>query len=151
LQRQEERCHHNNDVQQKIFRLDPIIDFWCFGHFIVPDSKSFLLLTSSKWVTLRLQGCRVRGRKPQSLGGRRISLFFSSSLLKTFSMNAFQGQYLKRAEITRIAPIKPTISQKIPETKKERTIRMLPKMERMIDSCFPTFFVLTTGSTSSPY
>jgi hypothetical protein len=48
-----------------------------------------------------------------------------------------------------IAPINPTPNQKIPEMKKERTIRMLPKMERTIDSCLPTFFVLTIGFTSS--
>jgi hypothetical protein len=50
-----------------------------------------------------------------------------------------------------IAPINPTPNQKIPEMRKEKTIRMLPKMERTTNSCFPTFFVLTTGSTSSPY
>jgi hypothetical protein len=44
-----------------------------------------------------------------------------------------------------IAPINPTPNQKIPEMKKERTIRMLPRTERTIDSCFPTFFVLTIG------
>jgi len=50
-----------------------------------------------------------------------------------------------------IAPINPTPNQKIPEMKKERTIRMLPKMERTIDSCFPTFFILTIGFTSFPF
>jgi len=72
-------------------------------------------------------------------------------LLKTFSKSLFHGQYLKRAETTMIAPINPTPNQKTPEMKKERTIRMPPKMERTIDSCFPTFFVLTIGFTSSPY
>jgi hypothetical protein len=71
-------------------------------------------------------------------------------LLKTFSKSPFHGQYLKSAETTRIAPSSPTINQKIPEMKKERTIKMLPKMERTIDSCFPTFFVLTTGPPLLP-
>jgi hypothetical protein len=62
-------------------------------------------------------------------------------------MNAFQGQYLKTAETTRIAPINPTPNQKISEMKKERTIRMPPKIDRTIDSCFPTFFVLTIAPT----
>jgi len=76
--------------------------------------------------------------------------FSSRSLLKTFSKSRFDGQYLKRAETTVIAPINPTPSQKIPETKKDRTIRMLPKMDRTSDSFLPTFFVLTIGLTSSP-
>jgi hypothetical protein len=76
--------------------------------------------------------------------------FYLPSLLKTFSKTPFHGQYLKRAETTMIAPINPTPNQRIPETKKERTIRMAPKMERTIDSCFPMFFVLTIGSPSSP-
>jgi hypothetical protein len=50
-----------------------------------------------------------------------------------------------------IAPINPTPNQKTPEMKKEMTIIMLPKMERTIDSCFPMFFILITGSTSSFY
>ena len=50
-----------------------------------------------------------------------------------------------------MTPINPTPNQKIPEMKKERAIRILPKMERTIDSCFPMFFVLTIASTSSPY
>jgi hypothetical protein len=66
-------------------------------------------------------------------------------------MKAFQGQYLKRAETTMIAPINPTINQKIPDMKKAKTIKMLPRMERRIDSCFPIFFVLIIGSTSFPY
>jgi hypothetical protein len=77
--------------------------------------------------------------------------FSLPALLKTFSRSPFHGQYLKRAERTRIAPINPIPNQKIPEMKKERTIRILPKMDRTIDSCFPTFFVLTIGVTSSPY
>jgi hypothetical protein len=86
------------------------------------------------------------------LNGEIFTYPFSlPSLPKTFSKSPFHGQYLKRAETTMIAPINPTPNQKIPERKKERTIRMLPKMERTIDSCFPTFFVLTIGFTSSPY
>jgi hypothetical protein len=69
--------------------------------------------------------------------------FSLPSLPKTFSKSPFHGQYLKIAETTMITPINPTPNQKIPEMKKERTIRMLPKMVRTIDSCFPTFFVLT--------
>jgi hypothetical protein len=49
-------------------------------------------------------------------------------LPKTFSKSPFHGQYLKRAETTTITPINPTPNQKIPEMKKERTIRMLPRM-----------------------
>ena len=44
-----------------------------------------------------------------------------------------------------IAPINPIPDQKIPEMKKERTIRILPKIDRATDSCLPMFLVLTTG------
>jgi hypothetical protein len=50
-----------------------------------------------------------------------------------------------------MAPINPTPNQKTPEIKKEKTIRMLPKMKRTIDSCLPTLFVLIIGPMSSPY
>ena len=75
--------------------------------------------------------------------------FSLPSLLKTFSKTPFHGQYLKRAETTMMAPINPTPNQNIPEMKKERTIRMLPKMVRTTDSCFPTFLLLIIGVTSS--
>jgi hypothetical protein len=76
---------------------------------------------------------------------------FSLRLLKTFSKSPFHGQYFKKAETKMIAPINPTPNQKIPEMRKERTIRMLPKTKRTIDSCFPMFFVLTIRFTSSSY
>ncbi len=80
------------------------------------------------------------------LNGEILTYPFSlPSLPKTFSKNPFHGQYLKRAERTMTTPINPTPSQKIPEMKKERTIRILPKMERTIDSCLPRFFLLTIG------
>jgi hypothetical protein len=73
-------------------------------------------------------------------------LFFSPSLLKTFSINPFQGQYPNRAVRINTIPINPTTQRKIPSMKKAKIIKMTPMIERKIVSALPTFFVLTTDS-----
>jgi hypothetical protein len=73
-------------------------------------------------------------------------LFFSPSLLKTFSINPFQGQYPNIAVRINTTPINPTTQRKIPSMKKAKIIKMTPMIERKIASALPTFFVLTTDS-----
>jgi hypothetical protein len=63
-------------------------------------------------------------------------------------MNPFHGQYLRRAETTRITPINPTHNQKIPEMKKARMIKIPPVIDRKSPSLFPTFFTFTADFPS---
>jgi hypothetical protein len=79
-------------------------------------------------------------------------LFLPPSLLKTFSISPFQGQYSNIAVRINITPINPTIQRKIPSMKKAKIIKMIPMIERKIASGLLTFFVLTMGSIFfSPY
>ena len=74
----------------------------------------------------------------------------SSSLLKTFSINPFQGQYPNRAVIMNTTPIIPTTHRKIPSMEKAKMTKMTPMIERKIASILPTFFVLIMGSIQFP-
>ena len=56
---------------------------------------------------------------------RLLFVFFAEDLQR----ESFRGQYLKRAETATIAPMNPIPSQKIPEIKKDRVIRVPPKTE----------------------
>jgi hypothetical protein len=74
----------------------------------------------------------------------------SSSLLKTFSINPFHGQYPKRAVIMNTTPITPTTHRKIPSMEKAKPTKMTPIIERKTASILPTFFVLIMGSILFP-
>jgi hypothetical protein len=74
--------------------------------------------------------------------------FFVSSLLKTFSMNPFQGQYPNMAVSITTTPANPTIHLKTPEMKKARMINRTPKINRKIPSPFPIFFTFIAGFPS---
>jgi hypothetical protein len=71
--------------------------------------------------------------------------FFIFSLLKTFSMNPFQGQYPNMAVRITTTPTHPRIHRKTPEMKKTRMINMTPMINRKIPSPFPTFFTFMAG------
>jgi hypothetical protein len=71
--------------------------------------------------------------------------FFSSFLLKTFSIIPFQGQNPNIAVRINITPINPAIQREIPSTEKAKTIKMTPMIERKMASTVPTFFGLTIG------
>ncbi|OGP89288.1 MAG: hypothetical protein A2157_10275 [Deltaproteobacteria bacterium RBG_16_47_11] len=68
---------------------------------------------------------------------------FLLSLLKTFSINPFQGQYPKKAVRRTATPISPRIHLNTPETKKERIIQITPMTSRETASPLATFFILT--------
>jgi hypothetical protein len=74
----------------------------------------------------------------------------SSSLLKTFSINPFHGQYPKRAVIMNTTPINPTTHRKIPSMEKAKLTKITPMIERKTASILPTFFVLIIGSILFP-
>jgi len=69
-------------------------------------------------------------------------------LLKTFSINPFQGQYPNMAVRITTSPIGPRIHRKTPEMKKARVINIIPMIKRKIPSPFPTFFAFTAGFSS---
>jgi hypothetical protein len=73
------------------------------------------------------------------------SYLCSSSLLKTFSINPFHGQYPKRAVTMNTTPINPTTHRMIPSMEKAKMTKMTPMIERKIASILPTFFVLIKG------
>jgi hypothetical protein len=62
-------------------------------------------------------------------------------LLKTFSINPFQGQYPNIAVRIITTPINPRIHRKNPEIKIAKIIKMTPMTDRKIASPLPTFFV----------
>jgi hypothetical protein len=68
--------------------------------------------------------------------------FFTPSLLKTFSINPFQGQYPNRAVRITTTPTNPRTHRKTPEIRKVRIIKITPMTDRKIASPLPTFFVL---------
>jgi hypothetical protein len=72
--------------------------------------------------------------------------FLSSSLLKTFSINPFHGQYPKIAVTINATPINPIIQLSIPWMKKVNSIKMAPMTIRKIASFVATFLVLAIGS-----
>jgi len=69
-------------------------------------------------------------------------------LLKTFSINPFQGQYPNMAVRTTTTPTNPRIHGKNPEMKKARIIKITPMINRKTPSPLPTFFTFTAGFTS---
>jgi hypothetical protein len=69
-------------------------------------------------------------------------------LLKTFSINPFQGQYPKRAVKINITPINPTTQRAIPEKKKAAMIKTIPAIDRKMISLPTTFFLVTIGFIS---
>ena len=72
-------------------------------------------------------------------------------LLKTFSIDAFQGQYPNMAVRMTTSPIGPRIHRKTPEVKKAMVINIIPIIKRIIPSPFPTFFAFTVlFSSCSP-
>jgi hypothetical protein len=70
--------------------------------------------------------------------------------LKTFSINAFQGQYPNVAVRIITTPINPRIHPEIPEIRKAKTVRTTPMADRKISSPLPTFFVLIQDPISPP-
>jgi hypothetical protein len=77
-------------------------------------------------------------------------LFLSPSLLKTFSINPFQGQYPNIVVRISATPISPRTHRKPPEMKKAETIKMIPMTDRKIASPLPPFFILTNDSIPAP-
>jgi hypothetical protein len=69
-------------------------------------------------------------------------------LLKTFSMNPFQGQYPKSAVKINATPINPTTQGATPEKKKAAMIKTIPAIARKMTSPPTTFFRVTTGFIS---
>jgi len=67
-------------------------------------------------------------------------------LLKTFSINPFQGQYPNMPVRINATPINPITQRKIPSIEKAKMIKMIPMIYRKIASALLTFFVLTTDS-----
>jgi hypothetical protein len=78
----------------------------------------------------------------------RRSIFFSSSLLKTFSMNPFQGQYPNMAVRITTTPTNPRIHRKTPEMKKATMINITPMIDRTTPSPLPTFFTFMADFSS---
>jgi hypothetical protein len=76
-------------------------------------------------------------------------LFLSPFLLKTFSVNPFQGQYPNIAVGITATPMNPSIHPEIPEIKKAKAIKTAPMTNRKILSPVPTFIILTTNPTLS--
>jgi hypothetical protein len=79
-----------------------------------------------------------------SLGIDRISYhhLFPSSLLKTFSVNPFQGQYPNIAVRIIATPISPSISPENPEKRKAEAIKIPATTNRKTLSPLPTFIIL---------
>jgi hypothetical protein len=69
-------------------------------------------------------------------------------LLKTFSMNPFQGQHPNMPVRTNAPPVTPEIHRKTPEMKKAKTINITPVINRGIPFPFLTFFILAAGVLS---
>jgi len=67
-------------------------------------------------------------------------------LLKTFSINPFQGQYPNIAVRIITTPTNPRTHRKTPEMKKAKIIKITPMTDRKIASPLPTFFIFATGS-----
>ena len=76
--------------------------------------------------------------------------FCSSSLLKTFSIIPFHGQYPMRAVTINITPINPTIHREIPSIEKAKMTKITPMIVRKTASILPIFFVWIIGSILSP-
>jgi hypothetical protein len=70
-------------------------------------------------------------------------------LLKTFSINTFQGQYPNMAVRINSTPTDPSSHRKTPEMKKARIINTTPMINRKTPSPFPTFFTFTAGFSLS--
>jgi len=80
-----------------------------------------------------------------------MTLPLSSSihyLLKTFSINPFQGQYPNMAVRITTSPIGPRIHRETPEVKKAMIISTTPMIKRKIPSPFPIFFVFIAAFSS---
>jgi hypothetical protein len=75
---------------------------------------------------------------------------FLSSLLKTFSINPFQGQYPNTAVRIITTPINPRIHRRNPETKIAEISKITPRADRKIASPLPTFFILVIDSIFPP-
>jgi hypothetical protein len=75
---------------------------------------------------------------------------FLSSLLKTFSINPFQGQYPNIAVKITTTPINPRIQRSIPEVEIAEIIKITPRTYRKIVSPLATFFVLVINSIFPP-
>jgi len=75
---------------------------------------------------------------------------FLPSLLKTFSIKPFQGQYPNIVVRISATPISPRTHRKPPEMKKAETIKMIPMTDRKIASPLPTFFILPNDSIPAP-
>jgi hypothetical protein len=82
-------------------------------------------------------------------GGKIPYPFLCPSLLKTFSMNPFQGQYPNRLVRINATPINPRTHRKPPGVKKAIIIKMIPMTDRKIPSPLPTFLIFTNDSISS--
>jgi hypothetical protein len=71
-------------------------------------------------------------------------------VLKTFSINPFQGQYPNILVRIHATPIIPRTQRKPPGVKKAKIIKRIPMTDRKIPSPLPTFLILTNDSISSP-
>jgi hypothetical protein len=70
-------------------------------------------------------------------------------LLKTFSINPFQGQYPNILVRINATPMIPGTQRKPPGMKKEKTIKIIPMADRKIPSPLPTFLIFANDSISS--
>jgi hypothetical protein len=70
-------------------------------------------------------------------------------LLKTFSINPFQGQYPNMAVRMTTSPMGPRIHRETPEVKKAAMINIIPAVNLKIPSPFPIFLVFTADFPSS--
>jgi len=70
-------------------------------------------------------------------------------LLKTFSINPFQGQYPNILVRISATPITPRPHRKTPEMKKPKIIKLIPITDRKAASPLPTFFIFTNVSIFS--
>jgi hypothetical protein len=69
-------------------------------------------------------------------------------LLKTFSINPFQGQYPNMAVRITTTPTNPRTHRKTPEMKKAKIINITPMIDRKTPSPLPTFFTFMVGFSS---
>jgi hypothetical protein len=75
--------------------------------------------------------------------------FTSFPLLKTFSINPFQGQYPNIAVRIIATPTNPRTHRENPEIRKAKIIKTTPMINRKIPSPLPTFLTLTKDSIFS--
>jgi hypothetical protein len=110
-----------------------------------------MIVGSLRHFGFELAGNAEKDRFAPSFQVTHTDPLFSPSLLKTFSINPFHGQYPNVLVRISPTPITPKTHRKPPEKKKAKIIRMTPITNREIASPLPTFLLGTNDSIFSPF